>query len=91
MYLFFPAAFLTSSHWAKLCHQAKRKYSHQLRFSVVKELWYSDSPSDKNRKHDTLKWNIYWERELKNILNAMNPKQVIGTSLIPWELPELHD
>lgn len=53
MYLFLPAAFLTSSYQAKLCHQAKRKYSHQLRFSVVKEFWYSDSPSDKNRKHDT--------------------------------------
>lgn len=74
MYLFLPSAFLTSSHRAKLCHQAKRKNSHQLRVSVVKEFWYSDSPSDKNRKHDTWKWNIYWEIELKNILNATNPK-----------------
>lgn len=34
----------------------KRKDSHQLRVSVVKESWYSDSPSDKNRKHDT--WEV---------------------------------
>lgn len=75
MFLFFPSAFLTSSHWAKLCHQAKRKNSHQLRVLVVKEFWYSDSPPDKNRKHDTCKQNIYWETELKNIWNVMNPKQ----------------
>lgn len=34
----------------------KRKDSHQWRVSVVKGSWYSDSPSDKNRKHDT--WEV---------------------------------